>query len=272
MKVKAFVLLFIFAFISFSYAQVFKVGLYPYDSPSKLYKDFKQLQNYLENKTGYKLEIIMARNYSTHIRNVGEGKVDIAILGPVPYVRVKDKFKNIEAVAKLSFSDNRMNNVVFIANSNSEINKLGDLKGKSFAFGDYNSCGSHYFPRYILQKNSIKLSDFKLYDYLGSHSKVILAVAHGDFDAGGVREDIYRHYANRNVKIIGGPFEIAPHVIVFNVNLNKVAVDKLKSALFSLNDPKILNNLEENFVGFKPVNDSEFDKIRNILQKIEEEH
>lgn len=269
---KKIILLFFFVIVSLnSYSEVIKVGLYPYDSPSKLYKDFKLLQNYLEQNTGAKIEIIMARNYITHIRNVGEGKVDIAIMGPVPYVRVKDKFKTIEPVAKLAFSDNRMNNVLFIANAKSDITKLSDLKNKSFAFGDYNSCGSHYFPRYILQKNGIKLSDFRFYDYLGSHSKVVLSVAHGDFDAGGVREDIYHHYANRNVKVIAGPYSIAPHVIVFNKNLNNIIAAKLKNALFALDDPKILNALEKNFIGFKPVKDEEFDNIRKILKNIEDE-
>jgi len=252
-----------------SYGESIKIGLYPYDSPSKLYKDFKLLKDYLEKKADVKIDIIMSKNYISHIRNVGEGKVDLALMGPVPYVRAKDKFNNILLLAKLSFSDNRMNNVIFIANANTNIQKLQDLKGKSFAFGDYNSCGSHYFPRFILQKNGIRLSDFKFYDYLGSHSKVILAVAHGDFDAGGVREDILHHYKNRNVKIIAGPFEIAPHVIVAKSDIASDLVVKIKDALFKLSDKNILNNLEENFEGFKPVKDSEFNNIRKILTEIE---
>lgn len=253
-------------------AETFRVGLYPYDSPSKLYKNFKTLLDYMEKHSGYKFEMVMARNYITHIRNVGEGRVDIAIMGPLPYVRVKDKFRNIEAIAKLSFYDDRMNNILFIANSKYNISNLADLKGKSFAFGDYNSCGSHYFPRYVLLKSGIKLSDFKFYDFLGSHSKVVLAVANGDFDAGGVRSDIFYNYPNRNLKIIGGPFKIDPHVIVINNKIDKHIVDKLKNILFNINDPNVLSNIENNFKGFEIVKNEEFNTIRKIIKIIDEEY
>lgn len=267
------VLFMVFFFLSSLYAEenVLKFGLFPYDSPVEQYESFSHIKDYLEKELKIKVKIVIAYNYITQIKNIGEGVVDLALLGPLPYVKVEDKFKNITLVAKLNFEDERMNNIVFISQKNSPINSLEDLKDRTFAFGDYNSCGSHFFPRYILKNNKINLLDFKYYDYLGSHSKVILAVANGDFEAGAVREDIYLKYIDRNIKVIAGPYKIDPHVIAANNKLSRELISKIKGALYKLKDKNILYKFEDEFAGFLPVNDSDFKVIREIVKEIEKE-
>ncbi|MFN3479733.1 MAG: phosphate/phosphite/phosphonate ABC transporter substrate-binding protein [Thermodesulfovibrionales bacterium] len=245
-------------------------GIYPYDNPSKIYQDFSPLLQYLYRTTGLKINLVIAPNYISNIRNIGEGKVDIAFMGPSPYIRANDRFGGVELLVRFVMKDERIDSMVIIAHKESDIKTINDLKGKSFAFGDHQSYGSHFYPRYLLNKAGVRLRDLKYYDYLSSHSRVVLAVSHKDFDAGGVREDIYEKYKDRPIKIIAGPFRIPPHVIVCRKGLSLNIKKRLKDALLSLKEPEVLNSIDPEFVGFSPVKDSDFSEARRVVNFVED--
>lgn len=244
-------------------------GIYPYDNPSKIYQDFEPLLRHLSAETGINVKLIVAPNYISSIRNIGEGKVDIAFMGPSPYIRAQDKFGGVEILARLIMRDNRIDSMVIVAHKDSGIKELKDIKGGTFAFGDPQSYGSHFYPRYLLNRAGIKLKDLKYYDYLGSHSRVILAVAHRDFDAGGVREDIYERYKGRPIRVIAGPFHIPPHVIVCRKELPVAVKAKLKDALLKVRDKSILTGIDPEFIGFSPAKDADFLQAREVVNFIE---
>jgi phosphonate transport system substrate-binding protein len=143
------------------------------------------------------------------------------------------------------------------------------LSGKTFAFGDFQSYGSHFYPRYLLNREGVKLKDLKSYDFLGSHSKVVLAVSHKDFDAGGVREDIYEKYRDRPIKIIAGPYAIPPHVIVCSNKLPAELKSKIKAALLGINDRNLLQGVDPALESFGTVSDSDFRQAREVVSFVE---
>jgi phosphonate transport system substrate-binding protein len=235
-----------------------------------MYKNFLPLTRYLSEKTGLQVEIVFAPNYTAHIRNIGTGRVDLGYLGPSPYVKVKDHFGSIELLAQIKTVDEINNRMVIITRKDSPLARLEDLKGRSFAFGDYQSFGSHFMPGYILLKHGISLNDLRIYDFVRSHDNVVLSVLHGDFDAGGVREDIFNKYRNRNVRVLAGPFPIPPHVIVVRKDVPMKIREKLRNALFHLSNRQILKRVNPYAIGFAPVHDSDFDFARRVLRVMEE--
>jgi len=79
----------------------------------------------------------------------------------------------------------------FIANVNSGINTLADLKGKSFCFVDPASTSGYIIPRMILMQNGIDPDkDLASSQNAGSHNNVAIAVYNGDCDAGVTYVDI----------------------------------------------------------------------------------
>jgi len=245
-------------------------GIYPYDTPTQIYQSFEPLVKYLSKELGIPVKIVIAPNYMSHIINIGEGRVDLGFMGPSPYIKAKDKYGSVELLARLMMSDNKNDRLVIVAHKNSGIRDLRDLKGKTFAFGDYQSYGSHFYPRYLLNKNNVRLKDLKSYDFLGSHSKVVLAVSHKDFDAGGVREDIYEKYHDRPVKIIAGPFTIPPHVIVCRKDLPARIKAKARTLLLDLRDKGILQGIDPALERFGPVRDEDFRQAREVVNYIED--
>ncbi len=244
-------------------------GIYPYDTPTSIYESFGPLLKKLSEELGMPVKIIIAPNYMSHTVNMGTGKVDIGFMGPSPYIRAKDKYGGVELLARLRMKEDTIDSMVIITHRDSGIKTLESLKGKTFAFGDPQSYGSHFYPRYLLNKSGIRLNDLKYYDYLGSHSKVILAISHRDFDAGGVRADIYKKYRDRPVRVIAGPYNIPPHVIVCRKGLPEILKNKIKNVLLKIDDKAVLKSIDQNLAGFQPVNDSDFSQARTVVNYIE---
>ncbi len=244
-------------------------GIYPYDTPTQIYENFEPLMEYLSKKLGIPVKIVIAPNYMSHIMNIGDGRVDLGFMGPSPYIRAKDKYGSVELLARLMMKDNRNDRLVIVAHKSSGVKDLGDLKGKTFAFGDFQSYGSHFYPRYLLNREGIRLKDLKSYDFLGSHSKVILAVSHKDFDAGGVREDIYEKYRDRPIKVIAGPYTIPPHVIVCRNKLPEGIRARIKAALLGTRDKAVLQAIDPALERFGPVRDNDFRQAREVVNFVE---
>ena len=245
-------------------------GIYPYDTPTQIYQSFEPLIKYLSKEIGIPVRIVIAPNYMSHIINIGEGRVALGFMGPSPYIRAKDKYGAVELISRLVMRDNKNDRLVIIAHKDSGIKNLRDLRGKTFAFGDFQSYGSHFYPRYLLNREGVKLKDLKSYDFLGSHSKVVLAVSHKDFDAGGVREDIYEKYRERPIKVIAGPYAIPPHVIVCSNKLPAGLKSKIRTALLGIKDKSLLQSIDPALESFGTVSDNDFRQAREIVNFVED--
>lgn len=245
-------------------------GIYPYDSPTQVYSSFEPLAASIARATGRKVEIVIAPNYMAHIVNISEGRVDLGFMGPSPYIKAQDRFGGVVLLARLLTQGQRNDRLVVIAHRDSGIRSLADLKGRTFAFGDHQSYGSHFYPRYLLSKNGVKLKDLKSYDYLGNHSRVILAISHRDFDAGGVREDIYDRYRDRPIRKIAGPFPMPPHVIVCRKDLPEETRKKIQALLFAPMAPPVLKAIDPLLTGFGPVVDADFAEARMVVDYVED--
>ncbi len=242
---------------------------YPFANPATIYQTFQPLVEYLGKKTGNTITIKIAPSYIAHVLMVGKGKADLAFVGPSPYVRIKDKFGGIELLARFKMRDDINDKVVIFCREAAPIKSIADLAGKTFAFGDHQSFGSHYLPRWQLDTNGVPIKDLVAYDFVKSHDNVVLSVLHGDFAAGGVRLDIFRKYADRPLRTLAGPFPIPPHALVCRADLEQGLKDALRQSLLSLRDPSVLESINPAMLRFEEVSDGDFDEARTIINYIE---
>ena len=244
-------------------------GLPPFANPTTLQQNFAPLAEYLSTKLDRPVQLISSPNYISHIMNLGQGRIDIAYVGPSPYVKAHDKFGGIELLAKLKMERSINDQIVIITREDSDVKGISDLAGKTFAFGDYHSFGSHFMPRYVLHKQGLPLKKLTAYDYVGSHDNVVLSIQHGDFAAGGLRFDIFQKYQDRPLRIIHGPVAIPPHVLVCRSSLPEEVKETLRLALFSITDRQIYQKINPAMLGFEPVADQDFNLAREVIDFIE---
>lgn len=243
-----------------------------------MYQLYQPFIEYLNEATPYQFEIKLSRVYEDTIERLGRGEVMIASCGPVSYIKAREKYPVKPILRALSKDGKPYYRGMIIVRQDSPIQKLEDIKGKSFAFGQAWSTASHILPEYYLSKVNVKLKDLKHYDFLRHHDSVANAVLKGQFDAGAVKDIVAYKYQKDGLRFIFATDPIPTVPIVVRVDAPPEMVKSVKTALFNLNprDPthqRKMSQWDEEFkYGFTEASDSDYDSIKRILRVVEKEH
>jgi phosphonate transport system substrate-binding protein len=121
-----------------------------------------------------------------------------------------------------------------IARTGSPLNKLKDLKGKTFAFGDKRSTQGHIIPRKMLENAGINPNDLKTFVFTGSHANTARAVLNGEYDAGAIQDNLAKRLlAEGKIKIIATSKPYPSSLICYNSEVPPPIVKSVKAALLA---------------------------------------
>jgi phosphonate transport system substrate-binding protein len=163
--------------------QVFRVSAIPDEAPTELQRKFKPLGNYLEQKLGMKVEFVPVTDYAASVEGLINNKLDMVWFGGFTFVQAKARSNN-KVIPVVQREEDEKFKSVFIT-TNKSINKLEDLKGKTFTFGSESSTSGHLMPRsYLLAAKINPDTDMKRIAFSGAHDATVAAVAGGKVDAG----------------------------------------------------------------------------------------
>ncbi len=171
-----------------------KVGMVPDAGGTQVSVDEKApLRKYLEAKLGRPVELIIPTNYNATVEGLGNGSLDLAYLGGLTYAKAHARYGVVPLVQR--DIDQRFHSL-FITKPGSGIEKLADLKGKTFCFGDINSTSGHLMPRLALKQAGVPAETaLKEFRHTGSHPATAQAVMAGACDAGALDETVYAKLA-----------------------------------------------------------------------------
>ncbi|HID61375.1 MAG TPA: phosphate/phosphite/phosphonate ABC transporter substrate-binding protein, partial [Anaerolineae bacterium] len=77
---------------------------------------------------------------------------------------------------------------IIFTRTDSPVQSIEDIRGRSFAFGSRTSTQGHLIPRLMLAEAGIELADLKAFEYIGSHADCANAVISGRYEAGGMQD------------------------------------------------------------------------------------
>ena len=248
------------------------LGFMPYLSAEILLKKYTSLANYLTEELGREVEIVIAKNYTEHIQNTGNDKLDISFLGGSPYVVITDKYGKKPLLARYEFNGKpTFGSAIFVA-KDSKIKNISQLQGKSFAFGNKKSTLSTQVPLYMLMSDGVTLDKFSRYSFLSNHENVIYGVALGDFTAGSVAKEVFEEKKHDGIKLLESSKDISTHVFVTRSNLDNSLQEKIKVALLKLKtspeNKKVLESISPTLTGFVEVKDSDYNYHREMLKVV----
>jgi len=250
-------------------AEKLDLWIHPYLPATELIKKFSPLAAYLSEKSGHTIQIKVSKSYKSHIERVGEGRMDIAYLGPASYIKITHDYGDQVILTCLEINGSPFFHGMIIARQDSSIKNLSDLRDKKFAFGDPNSTMSHLVPRYLLFKAGVPVEKMKHHEFLGSHHNVALGVLGGYYDAGGVKEGVYHEYKDRGLKMLAKSPPIAEHLFVARKDLPPETIDKLRQLLVGLKDTAILSSIKDSVTGMAEVKDDDYETLRTILKQFD---
>ncbi len=160
----------------------------------------------MEKQTGLKYKVSVPTSYTAVITAMGAGNVDVGWLSPIPYVIAHDRY-GVEVVLTTVRNKSAKYWSFIIARTDSGINKLADLKGKRFAYGDPVSTSGAIYPKHLIRTSGYDPEKFfSNVIYAGAHDRVVMAVYNKQVDAGAIyggvgtdaREKVVQHSARRD--------------------------------------------------------------------------
>ncbi len=248
-------------------------GVHPYLTAKELLERFTLLVNYLSAELDKPVVLRVAKTYASHIELVGNNQVDIAYMGPAPYVKLVKNYGHKPLIAKIQVKGQSTFQGAIIVAKNSPIKTLADLRGKGFAFGSPNSTMSHFVPRFVLWKAGVTVPQLSHYQFIKNHDNVVLGVLLGEFEAGAVKKDVFNRYAKKGIKVLTWTPPITVHVFVATQRFPSQKLDKLRTLFLELNNHRkgktILTSIKKSITGVTTVKDEDYDELRNILQTVE---
>jgi phosphonate transport system substrate-binding protein len=248
-------------------------GVYTSEKATVMYRSFtpviealtETMESKLQRPVDVKLYIF--KNYDEGIEALASGKVDFVRFGPASYILAKEKQAGVQLIAmETEGGDKRFQGAVFVR-KDSPVQKLSDLKGKKFAFGDQNSTIGRYLVQAELVKAGITSGDLGGYKYLGRHDTVVKAVEVGDFDAGSAMlSSVESSNAKGQFRIIA-KFDNVTKPWVARKGLERSTVEAIEQGLCSIQDQALLKELK--ITGFVPTSEKEFDFVREGMKLAE---
>ena len=169
---------------------VLRVSAIPDEAPTELQRKFKPLGEYLSKATGMKVVFTPVSDYAAVVESLATDKLEMAWLGGFTFVQAKIR-TNGTAIPIVQRAEDAVFTSKFIT-ADPSIQKLSDLKGKTFAFGAPSSTSGSLMPRYFLQQDGLNPEkDFKTVAYSGAHDATVAFVSAGKAQAGVLNTSVW---------------------------------------------------------------------------------
>ena len=160
-----------------------RFGVEPFEDPARLTPAAEVLGDALSQSLNCPVEVQVTDDYSAEVLAMENGRLDIAIFGPLGYVFAS---RRAGAEPLASFGDAHGNLSSYTAGiwvpKNSDITAIDQLRGRSLALASVGSTSGDALPRKALVDAGIGQEEVRI-DYAGGHPEALLALINGAVDA-----------------------------------------------------------------------------------------
>lgn len=176
--------------------QVLKVTTIPEEAATEQIRKFGPLTRYLERTVGMKVEFTPVNDYPAAVEALVNKQVDLVWFGGFTHVQAQLRSGG-KVVPIAQREEDTQFRSVFIAQTDSGIKSLADLKGKQVSFGSQSSTSGHLMPRsFLLQAKIDPEKDFKRVAYSGAHDATIASVVGGRVDVAALDITVWRKFVD----------------------------------------------------------------------------
>ena len=176
--------------------QVFRVTTIPEEAATEQLRKFGPLVKYLERQLGMKVEFTPVNDYPAAVEALVNQQVELVWFGGFTHVQAQLRSGG-KIIPIAQREEDAQFHSVFITRTDSGIQQLSDLKGKTFSFGSQSSTSGHLMPRSFLLAAGIEPErDFKRIAYSGAHDATIASVVSGKVDAAALDITVWRKFVD----------------------------------------------------------------------------
>ncbi|KPK11520.1 MAG: phosphonate ABC transporter substrate-binding protein [Acidithiobacillales bacterium SG8_45] len=261
----------LFGFLSHgSYAantgEELQFGSVAMDIPAVMHKRLTPLTNYLSQELKRPVTLKLSPDMSAAIDNTAKGKVDLAYLTPVAYLRAHDR-GNARLIVKTVTNGKASFKLMIVVKESSQIRTVDQLAGKSFAFGDQKAL----LQRAAVVGAGMPLEKLGEHKFIGHYDNIVRAVMNGDFDAGILKDTMAYKWQGKGIRILYSTPDLPPYNIAASKNVDDATLDQLRKAFLKLNSKNpehlaVIKALDKKYDGFAKTSDAEYDVVRKLIK------
>ncbi len=273
------ILLFSFTLTGSSYATAtaLKIGLIPEQNVFKQVKRYKPIGEYIEEKTGIKIEFTILSRYGNIIDNFVKEQMDGAFWGGFTGAMAIKKLE-VEPIARpLWFNGTSTYHGYIFMRKDSGIRNVADMKGKNIAFVEKATMAGYIFPLAYFKEHGVNDIDkyFKEYFFAGSHDATIMAVLDGKAEIGCAKNTIFELFLRKDPRIkkelyiIAKSPEVPSNCLCVKRHISPEIKRQLRKTLLNMhNDPKGREVLREfGAMGFIETTVEDYKTVLNITKR-----
>jgi phosphonate transport system substrate-binding protein len=219
---------------------VLRISAIPDENPNELLRIYAPFAEYLARELGLRVRFTPVVDYAATVEGLAARKLDVVWYGGFTSVQAVRRTNGNARRLVLRQEDAEFKSV-FVAKPGSGIKSLGDLKGKSFAFGSVSSTSGHLMPRYFLLKAGIAPDrDLRQVAFSGAHDATALWVESGKVDAGALNYLVWDKLVQTKkvdparVEVFHTTPPYVDYVWTVRADLDRGVQDKLTAAFLKL--------------------------------------
>lgn len=227
-------------------AQVVRFAPLPLEHRKIVQEQFQGLADYLEDTAGVEIEWVRLSDYAEILAAFRAGRVDLAYLGPLPYVILSRDFPQARPLGCFRDAEGAAAYTCSLVVFGDSGLTLEGLKGVSFGLTQpYSTCGYLASSEMLASMGKTLDGDGNRFSYAGSHSEAALGVAQGKYDVAGITTAIAARYSHLNLDVIATSSPYPGFNLVANAaTLDPGTLERLQQALLRL-DPAAHADLAE---------------------------
>ena len=253
-------------------ADVLTVGLIPSEDSRAMIANSQAMMDMLSKALGMPVKPFVAADYNGVIEALRSKRLDVAYLGPFSYV-LGASVADIEAfaVAETKKAGRTYYHSLIVANKDSGIKTVADLKGKTFAYVDPSSTSGHLFPKAGLIKVGFNADkDFGRVIFSGSHDANAVAIQNKRVDAVAIADRILDAAIAKGLAkledlvVVWKSDPIPESPTVWRKDLDPALKKRIQAAFLEVKNIPWSDQGELN--GFHPTNDAAYNIIRETAK------
>jgi phosphonate transport system substrate-binding protein len=259
--------------------QALSMAFVPSRDTTEIQISGKNIADYLSKQTGYPITSTTATSYAAVTQSMTSKKTDLAWVSPLSYAQAHDQNGCYPITASLR-SGTKGYKAFIIVKSDSPIQKIEELKGKKFAFGDPLSAASTLYPKAAMLKAGLKPDSDLTSQNISSASSVAIAVYQGQVDAGAFYDDARKNKEvldkfpdiMEKTRIIWTSDLIPADPQIVRKDLNTAQVAKLKAAMLKMNDdPQAKKFMQDLFTidALAEATDADYNVLRDVVKTVD---
>jgi phosphonate transport system substrate-binding protein len=250
-----------------------RVGLIPNQAPDRVRAQYEPFREYLSRTLNQPVETFVATDYAGVVEAMASDKLDLAYFGGLTYLQAELRADVYPIVTEIDRETNTSKYYsAIIVRANSPYQKIEDLKGKKFAFGDINSTSGSLYPRSMLdQAGFSNFNDAQTYVYSGGHDATLAAVINGTVEGGGIEKRIMERafdagtFSRDQIRILQQT-EVQGYPWVVRAKLDKAYVDQITDAFLKIQDANLLQLMRA--VRYVKVTKDDYNEARREAERL----